>query len=61
MRMIAEDVFTGRREDLCAMETSGEVGSEKRPDRKRAEEFGAASESARVTGGGKEYVNKIRE
>ena len=32
------------------MKASREVGSEKRPDRKRAKDFGAVGQSSRVSG-----------
>ena len=59
MRVIAKDVFAGRRENGGAMKAGGEVGSEKRPDSKRAEKGGAVGEAARVSGAGEEDVYKV--
>lgn len=41
------------------MEAGREVGSEKRPDWKRAEEVGAVGESARVPSAGKEDIYEV--
>ena len=61
MRVIAKDVFACWRENGGAMEAGGKVGSEKRPDAKRAEKGGAVGEAARVSGAGEEYVYKVRD
>ncbi len=53
VRMVAEDIFACRGKNGGAMEASREVGSEKRPDWKRAKEIGAVGESARVSSTGK--------
>lgn len=52
VRVIAKDVFACWGENGGAMEAGGEVGSEKRPDWKRAKETGAVGESAGVSGAG---------
>lgn len=52
VRVIAEDVFARWGENGGAMEAGGEVGSEKRPDWKRAKETGAVGESAGMSGAG---------
>ena len=59
MWVIAEDIFACWRENGGAMEAGGEVGSEKRPNSKRAEKGGAVGEVARVSSAGEEDVYKI--
>lgn len=50
--VIAKNVFSCRGKNGGAMKASREVGSEKRPDRKRATEIGAVGQSSRVSGAG---------
>ena len=59
VRVIAKDVFACWRENGGAMEASGEVGSEERPDSKRAEKRGAVGEVARVSGTREQDVYKV--
>ena len=53
VRVVAKYVFACWGEYGGAVEASREVGGEKRPDRKRANEIGAVGESARVSSAGK--------
>ena len=59
MRVIAKDVFARRRKDGGTMEAGREVGSEKRPDWKRAKEIGAVGESARLSSAGEQDVYEV--
>ena len=59
MRVIAKDVFACWRVNGRAVETGGEVGSDMRPDSKRAEEWGAVGESAGVSSVGEEDVYEV--
>ena len=61
VRVVAEDVFAGRGEDLRAVQAGGEVGREEGPDGERAEEGGAPGEGAGVAGGGEEEVQDVGE
>lgn len=53
VRVVAKYVFACWGEYGGAVEASREVGGEKRPDRKRANEIGAVGESTRVSSAGK--------
>ena len=57
--VIAKDVFTCWSKDGGAMEAGREVGSEKRPDWKRAKKIGAVRESARVSSAGKQDIYEV--
>ncbi len=59
MRMIAKNVFACWGENGGPMEASGEVGSEERPDWKRAKEIGAVGEGARLSSAGKEDIDQV--
>ena len=59
VRVIAKDVFACWGEDGGAMEAGREVGSEKRPDWKRAKEIGAVGESTRVPSAGKQDIYEV--
>lgn len=59
MRVVAKDVFARRGENGGAMEAGREVGSEQRPDWKRAQETRAVGEGAGMPGAGKEDVDEV--
>ena len=59
--VIAEDVLACWGKRSRAMEAGREIGSEKRPDSKRAKEVGAIGEIARVSSAGKEDVYEVRD
>lgn len=59
VRVIAEDVFACGGENGGAMEAGREVGREKRPDWKRAQEIGAMGEIARVSSTGKDDIYEV--
>ena len=59
VRVIAKDVFASWSKDGGAMEAGREVGSEKRPDWKRAKKIGAVRESARVSSAGKQDIYEV--
>ena len=59
VRVIAKDVFARGRKDGGTMEAGREVGSEKRPDWKRAKKIGAVGESARLSSAGEQDVYEV--
>lgn len=59
VRVITKDVFTCWGENGGAMEAGREVGSEKGPYWKRAEEIGAVGERARMSSAGQENIYEV--
>ena len=59
VRVIAKDVFTRWSETGGAMEAGREVGSEKRPDWKRAKKIGAVGESAGLSSAGEQDIYEV--
>ena len=60
MWVIAKDVFARWGENGGAMEAGREVGSEKRPDWKRAQKIGAVGESAGLSSAGEQDIYEVR-
>ena len=59
MRMVPEDVFARRGENLATVQSRGEVRGEQGPDAQAAHELGATSELAVVPGGRKEEEQEV--